>query len=42
MDRLKSVSEMKIAEESRVRARSLARNTFGGGVEGHAGAPRWD
>jgi hypothetical protein len=40
LDRVKCESEAKTTEEQGVGARSLARSTLG--VEGCAGAPRWD
>jgi hypothetical protein len=40
LDRLKCESEVKTVEEQGVEAHSLARSTLG--VEGHAGASRWD
>jgi hypothetical protein len=39
-DRLKCEFEMKTTEEQGIGAHSLAHNTFG--VEGHAGALKWD
>jgi hypothetical protein len=42
MDRFKYEFKVKIMEESKVRARSLAHNILRGGVEGRAGAPGWD